>query len=1517
MLQQGGFQLKPADYVRLLQIVEGNKEGDPLRLKYLLCPLVVTSEEEQKRFYEIFDSYIAELQAQEAEGKGRRGLPKRYRWLLFVLAPLMVAAGVWYFLWSPPPTPISFREDPQIRASVLAEGGVWSTTTSDSIQHIYAIPGDTILMEALNVDTPKEQIRWYFDNKPAGSDSIRQSMKEIGEHVAMLRVESGSKTYLDTAKVLICSTYLININQSMGITTAGQRVELAPIFRGDTSKSKGRKWEWRLNGKPLSNLGESFSYRLDTAGSYTFTYYYWPACGDSSWRQSQSVNYDVTAANQGSLGISVEQKGSPLTADPYRLAAWLWWLLLLVPALAFAYALIRDRRAQKKAVIRAEQALIDKADKPRARPDAGPHEVPMENHDVQLVARENEMGPLFRSMRTRVEDESMLLSIPRSIRKIIHSGGAPGLVFTSRMRQEEFLILIDATNVKSQQLQLFNYLARLLEDENIRITLFHYRTWDNFYNSDYPLGIPLVRLQELYRSSTLIIFGTASQLVHPSIPSVDSELTSFLKEWENMAILTPKPWPDWDWREKVLQENFILLPADIQGQLQLIKAIKERQQGQEGFLKKQGDWYEAGYYDFTDFDELKDYLGGDEDLLQWVCAVAIYPKIKWEMLVEVGRALLTGVGHPEKLNYTNLLRLVRIQWMQEGVWPEGIRLEMLKHLTVANELVARTTILEVLQYADLSYGEDHFFRSELEHQRMTNEFILFANGREEKYKDSYVLFKHRWENQKIFDGPLRRYLDKQKGDLYETPIQFNGENVSVGEYFGLADGAVKAQARKNRRLPYYRVSIVLAVSLVLGLFNKVVFDNKFGRSLHLVSRNDSTTRNIEFRLQISDTCRVDSAIREGNVKMEISAEDYASINRFENGKAILPYPLSLLSKTVHLRLNSDAKEGTLTADTLIQITNSLVSIQVRRNCPTGASVPPPIVNLCPLKSASLPPQLNEIWHGGTSNRLLTIDLRARLIYYSINNPRQYTTFRIESICGMGSNSFKVICRERDDTSKGHKPFFIKNVTDSAFDFSVCQDYYLNVADVRRMDTSYCDKFNRMTHYYRDSGLAIFLPGYLGARLDRSQKAKLLKYKADYPSSSYILHYTYNSFLYPLDRDLPQVSKKDLDEAQIEVASTVVAASINVGPFSRSNGYFEPRKEEPSTKKDPGATYRKFLTQVEVGIPYYNANMTQAIRFDSNRIVVQGNPVVSEIPIREDLTEEIIAFILYRNRSVKSSSAVDSLYVELDNGNGADVTIRDGPLAGAYNPILPVDDNKLRRINTISSDYGYWGFANRKEKVFIGRGFMKWIEETDNGYGRNYPDGSTPLTWVSFDSVRVYQNDGFGTIIITDGPRGKYGVCLKKEPSTLTDLRKYMRSTIPVFSRLTKMPSLLWIDDSVGGGPYGTKYNIAAEFSSRGVYVTTVSDYQDAASIMTTRKFDLIISNVAQSKDPNGGLEADKLATSAKTPLIFYTPQVARVKTTAEGRRAVLVTNDANELKQKVAEILKLPQAKSPQTQSKN
>ena len=127
--------------------------------------------------------------------------------------------------------------------------------------------------------------------------------------------------------------------------------------------------------------------------------------------------------------------------------------------------------------------------------------------------------------------------------------------------------------------------------------------------------------------------------------------------------------------------------------------------------------------------------------------------------------------------------------------------------------------------------------------------MLFANDKN-KYPEYHVAeqqFKRRWQQNKIFDGPLKVYLDKPGGDGWHTPITENGKNPGLSDYFQAGEKKVLSGVNSKYNAFYISCGILL---LLFGIFfnSSKILNSSFAQSIKLSIADSAVNKSIYFRL---------------------------------------------------------------------------------------------------------------------------------------------------------------------------------------------------------------------------------------------------------------------------------------------------------------------------------------------------------------------------------------------------------------------------------------------------------------------------------------------------------------------------------------------------------------------------------------------------------------------------------------------------------------------------------------------
>ncbi|MFT3932275.1 MAG: PKD domain-containing protein [Chitinophagaceae bacterium] len=765
LLYANGFSVKPDDYIEMLKITERFGSTDLDETARWICPLIATTETEQAKFYNIVEQYKKlNNAAEEIERQKKKRRSIGFRWFLAISGLALLLLIIYLSL------PVKTYQLQETNPERSVEKGV-----------PLSFDASNLLLDHPE-DTSKIQFNWQFEDgsKQEGIRTVHVFNKP-GDYTVKRQFSSKSIALPkkgDSLLVHVCNDLpKVNIVLPDKAVTASEPVTINANIDADTGTVS--YYRWSINDS-------SFNTDKPVAENILFV---------------KKGDYDIKCtAVVGSIGspcsatddeiIHVQDNGVHYTASfsavkpgdyAARKTQLKWWVsfFMLIPAtIAIAYSVFK----RKPTTVKVTQSV-----KPATEPVQGPYDVPFEQNDTKLVQQERELRSSLLQMRYKAEEENLVLSVPATINAIIQSGGSPQLVFAPMSQQQEYLLLIDGSNPRSMITRLFGYLAKCIQEEGIPVSIFYYDKNFTCFNDKFPSGLTLQRLAETYSASILIIAGKAQELVYSAYPVIEEKFLKELNQWQHKAIVTPTPVKDWGVKEKVLQEYLILVPADTLSLQKLIPALREKTRLNTKLLETTGAEQNSLHdIDFREPAVLKSYLENDETMFQWLCAICIYPRLRWEVLIEVGKVILDKYGEPEKLNYTNLLKLCRISWMQQGVFPQTTRLELLKNLTVENEVCAREQLLHMLNYSTGIYGESgYFFEEEKRRQQITNQFVLNANDPQQykQYASSKEAFKKIWKDNSLLDVPVKKYLDKSGEDNWQTPLTVNNQSVGLTTYF--------------------------------------------------------------------------------------------------------------------------------------------------------------------------------------------------------------------------------------------------------------------------------------------------------------------------------------------------------------------------------------------------------------------------------------------------------------------------------------------------------------------------------------------------------------------------------------------------------------------------------------------------------------------------------------------------------------------------------------------------------------
>ncbi|MDB5148087.1 MAG: hypothetical protein JWQ57_2107 [Mucilaginibacter sp.] len=1131
MLQDEGIVISTAtaiDIEKILAETDAEKLLPLSELKYVLSPVISRNKEEQEAIYKIFDgldSRIKDIYKPESGPVDELISPiivpkptsyktKLIRYLIIALASVALIAGGFIAYQSLFPTP-----SVPLKILALPQPASINDTLNLEVQ-----PGPA-------VNKKEVSFSWKFsDSTVASGLAVKKILKDTLPLSMVVYQKNNKGKITDTA--------------SYSVTPLCEPPPSVAINEADISENGSK-----LSGGYKKQFTASFTNPSPNKDKYTYKWY----INDTLFSTSQTVNY---AKEYNTIKLVVGCKGIHCSADSlvsrvlesvpavnvavkgsgvlfgkmlynWRYILFCIILLLLIPvALLWGfYKIIHTLKRRTPKVEQPEPGM------------EGPYKIEFagQEHHINTEANIRKLADI---LRKRQVSDIFRLNIRKTIRSTIASGGIPKLEFSPLSKPLSFLVFIDKENPDSQLVKLFEYLVEKLKKEEVNICAYEYFKEPLFLSNEKlnHYRIPLQRLSVLYPDTVLFIFGNAQHFFLPLKGTVKSWVTEKLNNWPSRILITPYAKDDWSISEELLiKSGLTVLSADFSSIDQIDGIISMQLDALRMNAVQVENGYRSRFLDFQDMEVLKTYLG-EGALLQWVCSLAVYPDIDWNLTLAIGKAIEKQYQQTGKridlVNYTNLLRLSRILWMQDGSINESLRIKMLSHLDRDAEALARQTLKDMLSAIEHNINDNSFVKSKFDIHKNLNQFLLSSYYKKTITNQEAAFFEELIKNNQLDEGQ----------DIYIT----EGKNTLLPQPFGKAssinpDGYFKRRAYQHKIFACV-ISLLLAVPIVFLIFNKVksagylnwgvqveqtyiinvkgnLPDKKIGMNLQYTpEKNMGQLRTYAF----SDTT---DTIFIKNVKITDTTGSGMITLATPDGRLISNTPFKLNSSVYNINLSQAAKtllkiyyNGAATLALANSVTENLpsrfnFSIAPQTVTDTAAArvyyfsaghkadaqeaantvnsvipgnVVPQLVDSAKFQQkgapviiyinsyrggVELPQSVNEIWHGGTSNRLLNINLAKHVLYYSVNSTTTYGTYSIYEVSQTKNGVYKIITK----SNEGYKLFFIRNVALQSFDLSVCQDFVQTKAELDSKDESYCDKFNTMTLYYPNNQNIVYLP----------------------------------------------------------------------------------------------------------------------------------------------------------------------------------------------------------------------------------------------------------------------------------------------------------------------------------------------------------------------------------------------------------------------------------------------------------
>ncbi|MVT07942.1 response regulator [Chitinophaga tropicalis] len=770
LLEGEGIRVNAAaaiDLYKVLSRADLQKYDSFYKLRFLIAPVICRNKEEQEEVYSILENAgtdIIRAGVIPPTGPGpekpivpppRKPFLRRIKAEGILLA-VLILAGIYYLSMSRPIVRFSgkfFAPNPtvihrpvtiawQVNDTVLPQykvtwqlldttiAGPWKITPTFDTTGIYPVfvtltngdgkelLSDTLLMNVLCDTLPGVYIR-SVSSAPAGTLSAASPSK--GNNASGKPAKASRTVSTNSRKIL--KHYI-------------------PELRNPTADSQQYRYSWYVNDSLVSSSKElvyntpaekynAIRLTVSRAG---------PHCGPDAFSATLQEVPPVTAAML---------PGEPLIIpDPPPYSGI--WALFLIPLLfsVIVYSWYSKRTS---------------APKPSPGGKEEPHSIVF-NEQEHLINPEQGLNKLADVLRKRQISDNYKLNIRKTVYSTIAYGGLPQLSFTPVAQPSDYLILLDKEYHNSHITRLYEYFLRKLQREQVNVTVYEYYKEPLFLSNEKlnHRNIPIDRLATLYGQAALFIFGDARHFMYPIKGKLKSRVMEKLSPWKKKIFVTGHAPEDWDKKEKLLiSAGFTVIPADISAQLVLDKLLftQVEAHGQP----RLPSFYPSRFLHLNEPENIRQYLN-DPELFRWVCALAIYPYMDWNLTIAIGHAL-----NDEMVTYSNLLKLGRISWMHDVKISDTLRIKLLGLLDKPTEIIARGVLLEQLS-AIKDVKPSSLIKSEYDTHRKLNAFL------KKLYNNEKISAK---EKAIIHDLLKRNYID-EGNRIY---LNDNDTSIGIDDYF--------------------------------------------------------------------------------------------------------------------------------------------------------------------------------------------------------------------------------------------------------------------------------------------------------------------------------------------------------------------------------------------------------------------------------------------------------------------------------------------------------------------------------------------------------------------------------------------------------------------------------------------------------------------------------------------------------------------------------------------------------------
>ncbi|RZK18723.1 MAG: hypothetical protein EOO86_09450 [Pedobacter sp.] len=830
-LKNEGFSIDLDDYVVTAQIIQDKdiEKYDAEKVKSVLSALICRNEDEQKRFYVLFDAFLQqkddevlrresdEISIREEISKTK--LKKIIRFTIIgVLIALFAFAAIFFFI-------------PLSKTSPLNENNIKTSLIFPKQQHL--VTGDSVQLAVKSafpanqgfgikqtlyqkyfrplLDTTGFATTWNLqDTIVANRQEVSYAFKEPGVKKLGVKINKpdGSSKFVNDSITICDSLPTVIFDQAY----KGKKT----VFK--ISNPKNRPVSWKIDDQVVKGTNQELSYQFDSAKVYNLNCRY----VDQFCPHDILSNIAVSVLADSQFSVSNVQSGNINPVITEKLKNLFYWLydiigvaLILmmltynIPSMYKGYE--NNQFAINKIIYgRKETQYLKDVDVPEFKGRKAPIDIQF-NDKNKLIRGKEYIVKLAFDLKRKIESDQYYLNLKKTSLATIKNLGMFTPVLQNKSSKRSYLVLIDKSHEKNMAVKLFQYLVAQLLAHQVDLDIYYYHKSPlRVFKKHIDDSVNVNYLKNRYHQSILIVFGNGEGFIDSILPEINFQVEKDFSPWSSRLLLTPNPVKDWSIEEKILASFFHVLPADNIGLLKTVEVLLKKEYLQLKDIEALQN-YSVKFIEFDEIDALEYYLS-DERILQWIAGMALYPKVTWEIILAIGSELAD-----ELVTYENLLKICRIEWVQKGVFPSRIRLELLKRLTIDNEIIARAALVKLLQ-EEAEAEEGSFAGNERRLQLIINKFILYTDDPQKfiAYEAAEKEFLQLYNQDKLLDIPLHIYLKgidpDKKLDTWENTLREKDNSTdNLKAYSNQKLGVIPDEdIRKKIRTNLFQVIMLLS-----------------------------------------------------------------------------------------------------------------------------------------------------------------------------------------------------------------------------------------------------------------------------------------------------------------------------------------------------------------------------------------------------------------------------------------------------------------------------------------------------------------------------------------------------------------------------------------------------------------------------------------------------------------------------------------------------------------------------------